>query len=155
MQFINIHDGTVCTLEPPVLPVLPQTFEMIFAQYSQHLEVKSLGPNGERCKSDTRGLLKRYPVTASGFRYIGKETERGWEDAEDVSTLMPELLKYAEDRRLANEQLRERLQQIPLRTLQRDTGLSRHSIIRARRGERVHPRTIQLLAKLPRGGEGE
>jgi hypothetical protein len=91
-------------------------------------------------------LLKRYPVAASGFHFIGKETERGWEDAEDISTLLPSLVRY-EQNVVASEQLRPRLQQISLSRLERLTGLSRHSILRARRGERVHPRTIQLLTK--------
>jgi hypothetical protein len=33
-------------------------------------------------------MLMHYPVTASGFHFIGKETERGWEQAEDISTLL-------------------------------------------------------------------
>jgi hypothetical protein len=120
---------------------------MVFSQYGQHLESKSLAPDGNPCKSDTCGLLKRYPVTASGFHYIGKETERGWEDAEDVTTLLPTLVRYNQTNGLANEQIRHRLQQIPLSTLERDTGLSRHSIIRVRAGKRVHPRTLELLAR--------
>ena len=44
-------------------------------------------------KSTTRGhgLLQRYPVTASEFILIGKETERSWERADDISTLWPSL----------------------------------------------------------------
>jgi hypothetical protein len=34
------------------------------------------------------GLLRRYPVTASGFYLIGKETGRGWAHSEDISTLI-------------------------------------------------------------------
>jgi hypothetical protein len=33
-------------------------------------------------------------VTASGFHLIGKETERGWEQSEDVSTLLMSLMRY-------------------------------------------------------------
>jgi excinuclease ABC subunit A len=33
--------------------------------------------------------VRRYPVTATGFHFIGKETERGWEQSEDISTLLP------------------------------------------------------------------
>jgi hypothetical protein len=48
---------------------------------------------GGLCEGDTHGLLGRYPVTANPeFHLIGKETERGWEQAEDISTLLP-LLK--------------------------------------------------------------
>jgi len=65
MSYINIHDGTTHTLNPPSALALVQTFEMVFAQYIRHPESKSLAPDGTPCKADTHGLLKRYPVTAS------------------------------------------------------------------------------------------
>jgi hypothetical protein len=70
---------------------LPQTFETVFSQYVRHREYKSLAPDGSLCMAESAGLLKRYPVTAAGFHLIGKETERGWEQAEDISTLLPSL----------------------------------------------------------------
>jgi hypothetical protein len=83
-------------------------------------------------------------VTATGFHLIGKETERGWEQADDISTLLPSLLRY-HNRGVIGEQMRQRLQQIPLAFLERETGLSRHTILRARRGQPVHPRSLRLL----------
>jgi len=47
--------------------VLVQTFEMVFQQYHRHPESKSFAPAGTPCKADSAGLLKRYPVTATGF----------------------------------------------------------------------------------------
>ena len=117
---------------------------MVFSQYHRHPEYKSLAQDGTPCKADTAGLLERYPVTASGFHLIGKETERGWEQAEDVSTLLPSLVRY-QISGIAGDQLRERLRQIPLAVLERETGLSRHTILRARQGKRVHPRSLQFL----------
>ena len=144
MPYINIHDGSTHTLSPPTLLALPQTFEMVFSQYHRHPEYKSLAQDGTPCKADTAGLLERYPVTASGFHLIGKETERGWEQAEYVSTLLPSLVRYQQSG-VASEKLRQQLRQIPLNVLERETGLSRHTILRARRGQRVHPRSLQLL----------
>jgi hypothetical protein len=88
MSYINIHDGTTYTLNllPPL--TLAQTFEMVFFQFHRHPEYKSLASDSTSCKADTAGLLKRYPVTATSFQPIGKETEHGWEQAEDMSTLM-------------------------------------------------------------------
>jgi len=144
LKYVNIRDGSVHTLNPPTLLALPQTFEMVFSQHHQRSEYKSLAPDGGPCKADTCGLLKRYPVTATGFRLIGKETERGWEDAEDVSTLLPSLLRY-ERSGMVSARLRQQLCQIPLDALERETGLSRHTIVRARRGQPVHPRSLGLL----------
>jgi len=92
-----------------------------------------------------RGLLKRCPVTASGVRLIGKETERGWEQDDDISTLLPSLLQY-EFNSVVGERLRQRLLQIPLDVLKNTTGLSRHTILRARRKKRVHPRSLRALS---------
>src|SRR5207247_4157639 len=107
---------------------------MVFFQHHRHPEYKSLAPDGSPCRADSHGLLKRYPVTASGFNLIGKETERGWEQAEDISTLLPSLVRYQEKGSRVSEKLQQRLGQIPLAFLERETGLSRHTIVRARCG---------------------
>jgi len=74
-------------------------------------------------RPDTAGLLKRYPVTATSIHLIGKETERGWEQNDDISTLMPSLVRYGSDTGVADEQLRKRLLEIPLAFLEFETGL--------------------------------
>lgn len=146
MPYINIHDGTTHTLDPPTLLAMPQTFGTIFAQYVKHPEYKSLAPDGNPCEADSHGLLQRYPVTANPeFHLIGKETERGWEHAEDISTLLPSLKRYERNNGTANQLLRERLQKMSLNALQKETGLSRHTILRARRGEKVRPISLRLL----------
>ncbi len=145
MPYINIHDGATHTLNPPTLLVLPQTFEIVFSQYFRHPEYKSLAPDDKPCKADSHGLLRRYPVTASAFHLIGKETERGWEQSEDISTLLPSLKRYERNAGTGNQLLRARLQKMSLDDLEGETGLSRHTILRARRGQPVHPRSLKLL----------
>ena len=147
MPYINIHDGTTHTLIPTLL-AMPQTFGTIFSQYVKHPEYKSLAPDGNPCDADTAGLLQRYPVTASEFILIGKETERGWEQAEDISTLLPSLKRYNRSIGTANQYLREELQSISLDALQSKTGLSRNTILRVRRGQRVHHKSLHLARAL-------
>jgi hypothetical protein len=144
MSFINSHDGSTHRLNDPTLLVVPQTFEMVFTQYTRHPDYKSLAPDGSPCKAESRGLLKRYPVIASGFHLIGKETERGWEQSEDTSTLLPSLMRY-QNSSVAGEQLRQRLLHVSLDVLERETGLSRHTILRARPGKQVQARSLELL----------
>jgi hypothetical protein len=127
MPYISVHDGTTHTMQPPTIPVMPQTFEMVLSQYVQHPEYKSLAPDGQPCKADSHGLLKRYPVTASELHLIGKETERGWEQADDISTLLPSLLRYEQNKGTAKSALRERLQQMSIASLEKETGLIRRS----------------------------
>lgn len=152
MPYINIHDGTTHTLDPPTLLAMPQTFGTIFLQYVKHPEYKSLAPDGTPCEADSHGLLRQYPVMASEFILIGKETERGWEQAEDISTLLPSLKRYERNAGTVDELLRVRLRKISLNFLQKKTGLSRNTILRARRGQRVHTRSLQRLQAATNGG---
>lgn len=145
MSYVNIHDGTIHSLEAPTIPLLPQTFDMVFAQYVRHSESKSLAPDGTPCNGDTCGLLARYPVTASGFRLIGKETERGWEQDDDISTLLPSLVRYNEAAAITRIRLQEKLRTMSLNALEAATGVSRHTLVRARRGERVHAISLKCL----------
>ena len=89
--------------------------------YHGHREAKSAAPDGS-CRPDTAGLLKRYPVSATSFHLIGRETEPGWEQNEDISTLMPSLVGYGSDTGVADEQLRKRLLPMPLSALRSQTG---------------------------------
>lgn len=59
--------------------------------------------------------------------------------------LLPSLKRYGGNVDTVNESLREGLQKMSLQSLQRETGLSRHAILRARRGKGVHPRSLKLL----------
>jgi hypothetical protein len=145
MPHVNIHDGSTHTLNNPTFPFLVETFEMVFHQYHRHSESKSFAPDGSPCRADSAGLLKRYSVTAIGFHLIGKETERGWEQNDDISTIMPCLVRYGINSGIADERLRKRLLEIPVAFLEKETGLSRHTILRARRGNPLHPRSLQLL----------
>lgn len=65
-----------------------ETFENLFHRYAQHPEAKSLGPDGEACKSNTRGLLGRSHIIAEKHRRIGKESDRRWEEGDDLESLL-------------------------------------------------------------------
>jgi len=63
---------------------------------------------------------------------------------------MPSLVRYGLNITIADERLRQRLLQIPLAFLEGKTGLSRHTILRARRGQPVHPRSLRVLKNVVR-----
>jgi hypothetical protein len=67
--------------------VSPSQFAHLLIQYQEHPEAKSLAPDGTPCTADTRGLLKRAHVLAGEVRYIGKETDHKWEQADGISLL--------------------------------------------------------------------
>jgi hypothetical protein len=122
-------------------------FDMVFAQYHRHPEFKSLGSDGQHCKADTLGLLKRYPVKASSLHLIGKETVRAWGQAEDVSTLLPSLVHYDDARNETSKHLQTILRRTSLNTLRKQTGLSKNTIRRARRGLALRRKSLQALAR--------
>src|SRR5215831_12449302 len=58
----------------------------ILCGYLMHPETKSLGPDGEKCKPHTRGLLRRIAVQGGLQNCIGKEVsgfEQGKDDGEE------------------------------------------------------------------------
>jgi hypothetical protein len=83
LECINVHDGKkyriVNCKESDRIPqnaVFPSQFARLLIDYQEHPEAKSLGPDGNSCKADTRGLLKRARVTAGEIRYVGKMGRR-------------------------------------------------------------------------------
>jgi hypothetical protein len=73
-----------------------ETFENLFHRYMQHAEAKSLGPDGESCRAETRGLLGRSHIIAGKHRRIGKESDRRWEESDDLESLLFVPVEYAE-----------------------------------------------------------
>jgi hypothetical protein len=73
---------------------------------------------------------------------------RSFDQNHHVSTLL--YCANSFDIGIADEQLRKRLLEIPPAFLEFETGLSRHTIVRARRGEPVHARSLQSLKNVVR-----
>jgi hypothetical protein len=67
--------------------VFPSQFARLLIEYQEHPEAKSLAPDGTPCEADTSGLLRRAHIVAGEFRYVGKETDRKWEEGDDPSIL--------------------------------------------------------------------
>jgi len=81
-----------------------ETFENLFYRYMQHPETKSLGPDGKPCKSDTRGLLGRAHIIAEKHRRIGKETDRRWEEGDDLESLIYAPVEYEQPGQQSQDQ---------------------------------------------------
>jgi hypothetical protein len=116
----------------------------------QHAEAKSLGPDGEPCKPDTRGLLGRSHIIAGKHRRIGKESDRRWEEGDDLESLMYIPVEYeqpgeqAEDPSLtlASERLIRKIKNIGIRKLVR-FGCGRRILEKICRREHVDPSTLR------------
>jgi hypothetical protein len=83
------------------------------------------------CKADTRGLLKRAHVIAGEFRYIGKETDRKWEEGDEISVLEFKTTEYGRSRRvIATEDLKKKVLEIGINKCARESGFDRKNFIR-------------------------
>jgi hypothetical protein len=154
LAYVNVYDGKEYRLGQPgkrlSYEAAPKTYGDVVSQYHWHSEAKSLAPDGSRCKPQTCGLLRRTPVIADGFRYIGKETDRRWEQGEDVSMIEPHLLEYRpnETARLTTDPaLQYDARRVSIRALARAAGVSEKTVKAARKGERLRKSTIEKLRK--------
>jgi hypothetical protein len=131
--------------------ITPQTLSTIIWRHYLHPEDKSLSPDGNPCEAYTSGLLLRRPIQAmTPLIFIGKEIERRAQEGEDPSILEnTRPISYHRRQTLrtrpCSPELVKRLNRFSLNQLEQ-SGLARDTIIRARRGDRVHPLTCNQLA---------
>jgi hypothetical protein len=121
----------------------PHKLKKVIEKYSKSIEHKSLGPDGSKCTSETKGLLRRRPIRASGrFQRIGKEVDRGTStDPEYFSE--ERLARYGKNR----YHFPEVLKKYPNQELAARTRLSEKTIRQARKnGTQVHARTEARLS---------
>ena len=71
-----------------------KTFEDLLYRYLAHPESKSLAPDGSPSGPHTKGLLGRIHVIAEEHRRIGKESDRKWEEGDDLESLLFKPIEY-------------------------------------------------------------
>ena len=148
---INIHDHAspeyrlkfeYCADGVSVSPV---NFCQLVDSYQNHPEAKSLGPDGEPCGVDTRGLLQRAHIVAGDHIKIGKESDRHWEQGEDVSLLEFKAVQYRRrGKAIATDEQLHRILVVPKREFIR-RGINQHTLEKVCRKEPVR---ISRLAKM-------
>jgi len=67
--------------------VVIEVLEDLLYRYQQHPEAKSLSTYGRPCGGATRGLLQRAHIIAGKHRRIGKESDRRWEEGDELESL--------------------------------------------------------------------
>ncbi len=115
----------------------PLTYGHMIEEYIWHPEAKSLGPDGNPCASETRGLLQRAHITAGRIRYIDKETSSMWSEGDDLSVIPDEdqigfrVVEYGKNRKVElPDLLKHEIRNIGLRELRR-RGIGQHTIEKA------------------------
>jgi len=144
---INIHDAQSpvyqLTDEYDGRRAVPKNFFILLDAYQNHPEAKSLGPDGKPCEFDTRGLLQRAHIVANWPPvYIGKESDRHWEEGEDMSLLEFKAIEYKrKGYAVADPEHLMRIACVPKREFIR-RGINQHTLEKICKGEPV--RTIKL-----------
>ena len=114
-----------------------------------HPEIKSLGPDGKKCKPHTRGLLRRITVYGGLQHCIGKEVSRYEQGKTDfIENIDDDCIHYDGGRVAANESLIAEISARGLRQTTRDTGLDRKTIRAVLNRKKVK---IATLAKIVMG----
>jgi hypothetical protein len=94
-------------------------------------EAKSLAPDGTPCRADKKGLLKRAHIVAGELRYIGKETDRKWEEGDDISVLEFKTTEYGRSKMVfASEEVKKDIKNIGINKCARESGFDRKNFIR-------------------------
>jgi hypothetical protein len=99
-------------------------------------------------------LLKRASIIAGQIIPVGKETDRRWDQGEDMSMVDFKVLEYRESGGMvvADQATRDAIKKRGLRRTVRESGLSQHTVEAIRDGKPVRRRTLQrVLAVLNLG----
>jgi hypothetical protein len=142
---INTHDGKSYRLDELSHADIV-TLGDILCGYVQHPEIKSLGPDGEKCKAHTRGLLRRMTISGGLQHCIGKEVSRFEQGTDDfIENIDDVCIHYNGGRVVANEDFLSKIKRLGLRRMTRVTGLDRKTIRQISLGQKVK---LSTLAKV-------
>ncbi|HEV2490023.1 MAG TPA: hypothetical protein VGT03_09465 [Candidatus Acidoferrales bacterium] len=148
---INLNDGRsyAMGMTPSMKQdkVVPESLRIMLRLYLHRAESKSLAPDGSPCVADTQGLLRRASILAGEIVPVGKETDRRWEEGEDIEMLDFKVADYRAGGNMvvADKALRDAITKRGLRTLMRETKLSQHTIEAIRAGKPVRRRTLKRM----------
>jgi predicted transcriptional regulator len=79
---------------------------------------------------------------------VGKETDRRWGQGEDLSLVEFTSFEYQQSKQVvAGEDIKHDILKTGIRTLERKTGVSHHTLDKILKGERVRRKTLAKIKK--------
>jgi hypothetical protein len=128
--------------------VFPSQFARLLIQYQEHPEAKSLAPDGSPCQADTRGLLQLAHVVAGELRYVGKETDRKWEEGDEISILEFKATEYGRATKVvASEDVKNDIKKIGIKRCARESGFTRFFVRKLLRGRTVRRKSYDRFVR--------
>ena len=92
---------------------------------------ESKSPDGGSCRAETTGLLKRSHVIAGEIRYVGKETDRKWEEGDEISLLDFSATEYGRKNKVvASDDVKAAVSSIGINKCARESGFDRKNFSR-------------------------
>ena len=145
---VNTRDGKTYGLDDLSRSDVITLGDVLYG-YIQHPEIKSLGPDGEKCSAETRGLLQRIPIRGGLHHPIGKEISR-FDQGQDefIENIEDAIIRYDGGRVAANESLKAEIKKLGLRKTTKETGLDRKTVRAVLSGQKVK---VSTLAKVVSG----
>lgn len=141
-QCINTHNGKSYRLDE-LSRVDIVTLGDILSGYIQHPEIKSLGPDGKKCRAETRGLLRRMTINGGLQHCIGKEVSRFEQGKGDfIENIDDVCIHYDGGLVTANEVLIAEITARGLRKTTKETGLDRKTIRGMLNGKKLKASTL-------------
>jgi len=133
--------------------VVPESFRIILGQYLRHPEGKSLAPDGTPCIATTVGLLRRASIIAGDVVPIGKETDRHWEQGEDLSLVDFKVKEFRKKKKMVVAEIsdRKRWRKAGVRHGKRKSGLSPNTVSDILNGVPVKDSTLRTFAQAMKG----
>jgi hypothetical protein len=145
---VNTRDGKILCLDDLSRADII-TLGDILCGYLQHPEIKSLGPDGEKCNAHTRGLLRRMTINGGLQHPIGKEISRFEQGNNDfIENIDDMCIHYDGGRVAANESLIAEINSRGLRKTTKETRLDRKTIRKILNRKKVK---VSTLAKVVGG----
>jgi hypothetical protein len=159
LKCVNVHDGKKYKMvdytketDPSHSVVFPSQFARLLIQYQEHPEAKSLAPDGSPCRADTRGLLRRAHITAGELRYVGKETDRKWEEGDDISVLEFKTTEYGRATKVvASEEVKKDIRKSGIKKCARESGFTRFFVRKLLRGRTVRRNSYNQFVRWLQG----
>lgn len=76
-------------------------------------------------------MLQRAQIVAGEIRYLGKETDRKWEEGEEIGLLEFAAIEYGRKGKVvASEEVKTAIQRIGISGCARESGFDRKNVIR-------------------------